>query len=169
MLTTTKRLAGLAATCMICAAPVAVALTTTASAASAPKQAARSAGTSFVASTAMGGVQIVVSRDNRSVRKALFAYEMKCSDGDKFYDYAVYYDPMRIAADRSFKYSFQSAPQPSTAVPGTTYTYTESFSGKLNKARTKIVGTARSTLSGTTAEGVAYTCDTGLIKFTAYD
>ena len=169
MLTTKKRLAGLAATCMICAAPAAVAVTNTASAASAPKQPARSAGTSFVASTAIGGVQIVVARDNRSVRKALFAYEMKCSDGDKFYDYDLYFDPMRIGADRSFQYSYDSGPQSSTTVPGTTYSRTESFSGKMNKARTKIVGTARSTLSGTSAEGVAFTCDTGAIRFTAVD
>jgi hypothetical protein len=167
MPTSPKRLASLAATCMICAAPAAVALTNTAAAATA-KQPTRSAGTSFVASTAIGGVQISVSRDNRSVRKALFAYEMKCSDGEKFYDYDLF-DPIRIGADRSFKYHYDSPAEPSTAVPGTTYTYSQSISGTMNKARTKIVGTARSTMTGTTAAGVAYTCDTGPIKFTAYD
>jgi hypothetical protein len=76
---------------------------------------------------------------------------------------------MRLGTNRSFRYSYESGPQPSTTVPGTTYSYTESFSGRMNKARTKIVGTARSTLSGTSAEGVAYTCDTGAVKFTAVD
>ena len=167
MLTTKKRLAGLAATCMICAAPAAVAVTNPASAATA--KAPTRSGTSFVASTAIGGVQISVARDNRSVRKVLFAYEMKCSDGDKFYDYDLYFDPMRIGADRSFKYSYESGPQPSTAVPGTTYTYTESFSGKLNKARTKIVGTVRSSVAFADPAGKSYTCDTGAIKFKADD
>lgn len=167
MQTAVKRIAGLTAACMACAAPAAVALTSSASAASSAPT--RSAGTSFAASTAIGGVQLVLSRDNRSVRRALFAYETKCTDGDEFFDYDLFRDPIRIAADRTFKYRYDSPPEPSTLVPGTTYSWAHSISGTLNKARTKIVGTARSTLSGTTPAGAAYTCDTGLIRFTASD
>ena len=166
MHTHVKRIAGLAAASIACAAPVALA--NTASAATSAAKPARSAGTGFVASTAIGGVQLTLSRDNRTLRKALVAYEMKCTDGESFYDYDLYSE-VPIKADRSFKFRFDSRPEPSQVVPGTTFTYSYSLNGVLNKSRTKIVGTARSTLSGTNASGVAYTCDTGPITFTAYD
>ena len=159
-----KAIAGLAAACMICAAFAAVAWATTGAATSST----RSAGTGFVASTKNGGVSIVVSRDHHQVRRAVFAYKSSCSDGDSFYDYD-YFDAIPIGADRKFSYHYESAPQPSTQTPGATYTYSVSIAGMLNKAGTRIVGTARAASGLVNPAGGSYTCDTGTISFKASD
>lgn len=159
---TGKTIAAVTAACTIAAAAVTVA--GTASAASTAKR----TGTSYVASTAQGGVQIVLSRDGRHVRSALFAYEQKCTDGDTTYDYDLY-RAIPVAANRKFSYSLDSGPQASTATPGATFSITQSFKGTVNKAGTKIVGTAKSTFTFADPAGASYTCDTGTVQFKAAD
>ncbi len=157
---TIKTLAALTAACI---APTAFALT---SAGAAIKS--QPAGTAFAADTADGGVHLVLSNDRRQVRTALFAYKQKCSDADTFYDFDGYQD-IPISASRKFSYQYNSGPQASTATPGVTVTLTHSFSGLLNKAATRIVGTARTTLAIKTPDGNTVTCDTGAVKFIAKD
>jgi hypothetical protein len=155
-----KALAGLTAACMICGTPAAL---------GAAKKPKRPAGTSYVATTAAGGLQIVVSRDARQVRTALFAYRAPCTDGDIDFDYDLF-EKLPINAQRKFNYTYSSGTQASTTVPGATFSYTQAFSGTLNKLGTKIVGTARSTYSfANPATGVSYTCDTGNIAYKADD
>ena len=121
-----------------------------------------------MASTSIGGVQIALSADRRQVRRALFAFESKCSDGESFYDYDLY-AAIPIGANRKFSWKYDSGPQASTTTPGATYSYKESFSGTINKAGTKIVGTVRSTFAFSDPAGTSYTCDTGAINYRADD
>jgi hypothetical protein len=141
---------------------------TTADASAASKPQTRPAGTAYVASSGNGGVQIVLSTDGRQVRTALFAYKLQCSDGSISYDYDVF-EKLPVSATRKFSYSYDSGPKADPALPGATFAYTQSISGTLNKAGTKIVGTARAALSYTDAAGAVTTCDTGTIAFKAAD
>jgi hypothetical protein len=160
MRTTLKGIAGLTAACMVCGAPAALAAT---------KKPKRPAGTSYVATTAAGGVQIVVSANQRQVKQALFAYKAACTDGDTDFDYDQYVK-LPINAQRKFSYSYTSGTQASTTVPGATFSYTQAFSGTMNKLGTKIVGTARATYTfANPATGVSYSCDTGAVPFNAVD
>jgi hypothetical protein len=136
--------------------------------ASAAKSAPARAGTSYVATTPVGGVQIALSADRRLVRRALFAYESKCNDGDSFYDYDLY-AAIPVGANRKFSWSYDSGPQASTTTPGATFSYKESFTGTINKAGTRIVGTVRSTFAYADPAGKSYTCDTGTVAFKAAD
>jgi len=125
-------------------------------------------GTSFAAETAKGGVQVTISKDGRQVRHVLFAYQSKCSDGTSFYDFDAYVK-IPISAARKFSSSFDDPPEPLASQPGATISYKQSISGTLNKAGTRIVGTARSSFAVVNPAGGSYTCDTGTISFTARD
>ena len=166
MHTKIKSMTGLTAACLACAAPAAFALANSASAAS--PSAKPPAGTSYAATTQFGGLQIVVSRDRRQVRTALFAYKQPCSDGDVLYDYDQF-AAIPISANRTFKFSRDSGPIADAMTPGATYRYTQAFNGTVNKAGTKIVGTAKSTYAYTNPAGLSYTCDTGTVAFKAAD
>jgi hypothetical protein len=145
---------------MICGTPAAL---------GAAKKPKRPAGTSYVATTAAGGLQIVVSRDARQVRTALFAYKAACTDGGTEYDYDLY-EKLPISAQRKFSYTYSSGTQASTTTPGATYSYTQALSGTVNALGTKIIGTARATFSfANPATGVSYSCDTGNVAFKAND
>ena len=168
MQTTVRRsIARAGAACLVCGVPVAIALAGAGTSAAATAK-SRPAGTSFVAATADGGVNIVLSRDGRQVRTALFAYKQKCNDGDTIYDYDLY-RAIPVGANRKFSYSFDSGPQASTSTPGATFSYAGSFKGTVNKAGTKIVGTAKSTFTFANPAGASYTCDSGTIQFKAAD
>lgn len=160
-----KSIARLTAACLALSAPAA-AVAVSADAAPVAKKAAP--GTSFGATTADGGVQLVLTKDRRQVRSTLFAYKYTCTDGDSGFDYDGF-KAIRIAADRSFKASYDSGPRPDPGTPGATLTYRSSISGKLNKLGTKIVGTARTTFSYASPAGTSYTCDTGSVAFVAAD
>jgi hypothetical protein len=165
MRTNIRTIAGITAACIAGgAASVALASGTASAAKSAPAR----AGTSYVATTPVGGVQIVLSADRRQVRRALFAFESECSDGDSFYNYDVY-AAIPISANRKFSWTYDSGPQASTTTPGATFSYKESFTGTINKARTKIVGSVRSSFAFADPAGKSYTCDTGTINFKADD
>ena len=166
MRTRARTIRGITTACAICAVTAAVALAG-AEAWATPATKSRG-GTSFVAATAAGGVDIVLSRDGRQIRTALFAYKQSCSDGDTTYDYSLY-EGIPVGANRKFSYHYESAPQASKTIPGATFSYTEAFSGSLNKAGTKIVGTGRATVAFTNPAGGSYTCDTGVVKFKAVD
>lgn len=162
-----KVMVGLAVAGMIGVAP-AVEATSVGSRAKASKSAkARRAGTSYVAATTYGVVALVVSRDRRRVRGVLFAYRLMCSDGTTFGTYDTR-TSIPIAADGTFRASSDSGPQTDPNSPGVTTQVTTSISGVLNRRGSKIVGTARDTAM-TTKDGVALTCDTGLVQFTATD
>ena len=62
---------------------------------------------------------------------------------DVVYDFDRY-STIPISAKRKFSSSFDIRPEPPASVPGATISYKQSISGTLNKARTRIVGTARS-------------------------
>lgn len=165
MRTTFKRLAGVTATCVLCAgAPTVVGL---ASADAAPLTPSPS-GTSFVAATPTGGVSITMSRDRRQIKSAMFAYKSSCNDGDTTYDYDRY-EAIPVGANRKFSYQFKSGPQPVASTPGATYSYTMSFTGLVNKAGTRIIGTARSTFAVMNPAGASFACDTGTVAFKATD
>jgi len=165
MHTNFKRLAGTTAACVICAgAPAVVGV---ASADAAALKTAPS-GTSLVATTPTGGVNITLSRDGRQVRTALFAYKQSCNDGDVVFDYDRY-AAIPIGANRKFSFQYQSQPQPSPTTPGATFSYTMSFTGMVNKARTRIIGTARSTFAFMNPAGASFSCDTGTVAFKATD
>lgn len=168
MRTTVKRIAGVTAACVVCATPAAFAVASADAASATRTKPPRPAGTSYVAPTANGAVSLVTSSDLHQVRSALFAYKMTCSDGSTQYDYDAY-DAIPIGANRQFNYQYDSGPQANPKTPGAMFAYTESFSGMLNKAGTKIIGTARSTLAFTDPAGATVTCDTGAVKFIAKD
>jgi len=126
------------------------------------------AGTSYAAITPFGGVQIVVSRDRRQVRSALVAYKQPCNDGDVLYSYDTF-EAIPISANRTFKSSRDSGPIADPKTPGATYRYTQALNGSVNKAGTKIVGTAKSTYAYTNPAGLSYSCDTGTVAFKATD
>jgi hypothetical protein len=136
--------------------------------ASATAKKSRPAGTAYVASTPAGAVHLVLSSDRRQVRSALFAYKQACSDGSTNYDYDLY-QAIPISANRKFEYRYDSGAQPSATTPGATFAYTETIAGTLNKAGTKIVGTAKSTFSYTDPAGVTTSCDSGTVAFKAVD
>ena len=158
-----RTIAGLATVSAICGA---VAFAGGTGVAAAKPQAAR--GTSFAAETAKGGVLVTISKDGRQVRHALFANQFKCSDGTSFYDFDAY-TKIPISAARKFSSSFEDPPEPIASQPGATISYKQSISGTLNKARTRIVGTARSSYAVVNPAGTSYTCDTGTINFIARD
>ena len=162
-----KSIARAGAACLVCGLPVAVALAGAGTSAAATAK-SRPAGTSYVATTTDGGVNIVLSRDRRQVRRALFAYKQKCNDGDTVYDYDVY-RAIPVGANRKFSYSYDTGPQASTTTPGATFSYTGSFDGTVNKAGTKIVGTARATFTYANPAGGSYSCDSGTVQFKAAD
>ncbi len=125
-------------------------------------------GVAFAATTAIGGVSIVLSADRKRIRTALFAYEQTCTDGDTYFDYDRL-AAIPIAANRTFSYRWSTPPRADPETPGATYSYAGTLSGVVNKAGTKIVGSARSTHASTNPAGGSYTCDTGAIKFIARD
>ncbi len=126
-------------------------------------------GTSLVAETAGGHVGFVLSRDGRQVRRAFLAYRVSCSDGTGFTDFEAF-RAIPISAAGAFRSAYDSGPRSSTEAPGVTFRFTGVVEGKLNKARTRIVGTARFTFATTSTDAaMTGTCDTGTIRFTARD
>jgi hypothetical protein len=162
---TLKVIVGFAVAGMIAVAPAAEATSMGSRAKTSQSASVTRAGTSYIAATTYGVVALVVSRDRRRVRGVLFAYRLLCSDGTVFATYDVH-TGIPIAADRTFRASYDSGPQTDPASPGVTSRTTTSISGVLNKRGSKIVGTARDTAT-TVKDGVAVTCDTGLVQFRA--
>ena len=154
---TVKAIAGLVAACTICAAPAALGAT-----------AKRPPGTNYVADTGNGAVSLLLSADHHQVRTAVFAYRQPCSDGDVLYDFDRY-RAVPIGANRKFSSSFDTGPQADPTTPGATFAYSGTIDGMVNKAKTKIVGTARAKFAYTNPAGASYTCDSGPVKFQAKD
>jgi hypothetical protein len=165
MRTKNKTVAGLTAAMAVCGA-LAIVPTSAGAAAVAKSRPAPAGGVAFVAETAAGGLNIVLSADRRRVRTALFSYEQTCSDGDTTYDYDRFV-AIPIAANRTFNYHYESGPQAMPATPGASFSYTNTLSGVVNKAGTRIIGSARSTFALSNPAGASFTCDTGAVKFVA--
>jgi hypothetical protein len=159
---------GLAAAGVIGAVPAAEAMQAGRTAKASKSAKARRAGTSyFGATSAGGGVAILLSRDRRQVRRSVFAYQTTCTDGSTFSDWDGT-DAIPISAAGKFNANFDSGPQTSANFPGETRQLVTSISGVINKRGSKIVGTARVTFMDAKAVG-SFKCDTGLIQFTAND
>lgn len=135
-----------------------------------PKKAGtiRPSGTGYVAQTIGGHVAIVLSRDARQVTRAFVAYTYKCSDGTSITDFESF-EAIPLLSNRTFKSSYDSGQLPSPIVPGATFKATGSIDGVKNKLGTRVIGTARFTLSTTLATGEAVSCDTGTIQYRATD
>lgn len=125
-------------------------------------------GTTFVGETTRGHVALIASRDGRQLTRAFVGYTFKCSDGSSATDFDGF-RAIPITAARTFTSSFDTGVVPGGET-GTTIRYTGHIDGRINKARTRIVGTARFTfVSVNAAAGTTETCDTGTIRFTAKD
>jgi hypothetical protein len=126
-------------------------------------------GTSLVAETSGGHVGLVLSRDGRQVRRAFVAYRVSCSDGTGFTDFDAFRS-IPISSAGTFRSSYDSGARPSAEFPGATARFTGTVEGRVNRARTRIAGTARFRLAITSPDpAMAGTCDTGTIRFTAKD
>jgi hypothetical protein len=125
-------------------------------------------GTGYVAQTNGGHVAIVLSRDARQVTRAFIAYTYKCSDGTSITDFESV-NAIPLLSNRTFQSSYDSGQLPSPIIPGATFKATGSINGVKNKLGTKVIGTARFTLSTTLPTGETMSCDTGTIQYRATD
>jgi hypothetical protein len=124
--------------------------------------------TGFVAETPSGFTALNVSRDGRQVSRAYVAYTLKCSDGATITDWDRF-SGIPISSTGSFKSSYDTGPHPSTVTPGAVVEFIGQVTGKVNKKRTKVAGTARFAYAVKHADGTTLTCDTGTISYTAKD
>jgi hypothetical protein len=108
-------------------------------------------------------VMVQISRDGRQVTDAVAAWAVKCSDGPAS-DYEEF-TKIPVSAKGKFSASYDTG----TFQDGSaTVRYAASFTGKLNKRRSRITGTVRVMSSDTdSANGVNETCDTGTVKYVA--
>lgn len=139
---TVEVIASIGAAGVVATVPAAEAISAGGRATASASAKGRQAGTSYFGASADGGMTIVVSRDRRQVRTALFAYKTRCTDGATTYDYDVA-GGIPIGANRRFTASYDSGPLTDPQSPDITVQTTRSLRGVINKRGSEIVGTAR--------------------------
>jgi hypothetical protein len=128
-----------------------------------PDAAARSAGVVFGGMTSNGWPVIVeLSSDGRLVKRVVGGMSADCTAGGIF-AFPSQWRNLRISRAGAFKASYRDT----DSDEGVEITYAETFTGKLNRARTKLTGRWRSSTTFRTADGTVDVCDTGSLRYTA--
>jgi hypothetical protein len=123
---------------------------------------------SFLGGITSSGWPVVlqVTRNGKTVTKAVMAIRTQCTSGKSFIDHDTY---NRLKVSRSGRFSASFGPEANgSPAPGVTETAQGSISGRFNKARTKASGTWHLTFVDKDASGnVVDTCDSGAVAWRA--
>ena len=115
--------------------------------------------------TSMGPVFIELAKKGRQLKRVVTAANLKCMpDGDEE-TWIDDWSDVSVSARGGFKTSYSDT-DPLTG--GYTFTFSDSLSGKVNRAHTKITGTFRITSVIRRPDGSEMDrCESGDVKFTA--
>jgi hypothetical protein len=131
-----------------------------------PARSAAATGLVYGGQTAQGWpVVIELQKNRRRVVKAVVGLTLRCTSGD-FDHYWDPYTDLAVNTKRKFRASF--GPDTERNDDGTTTDFEGSFSGALNRARSKVSGKWRFKVTYyDTAGAVTDTCDSGSVRWTA--
>ena len=110
-----------------------------------------------------GPVFIQLAKNGRSITRAVGALEVTCTMPETYKDtFLDSWLKLPVSSSGAFRASYSD----SDPVEGGSLELSSSLSGKVNRTRTKITGTWRTTEVFRRADGsVAYSCDSGPLRF----
>jgi hypothetical protein len=112
-------------------------------------------------------VVLQMTRNVKTVRRAVMAIRTQCTSGQSFIDHDTYVK-LRVGKSGRFSSSFGPETNPTPPAPGITEIAQGSISGRFNKARTRVSGTWRLTFVDKNAAGATTnTCDSGMVAWHA--
>ena len=106
-------------------------------------------------------VHIQLARNGKLIVRAVGAIELPCTKGGSM----VFKDKWDYVAVR--RSTFKAVYRDSFTDEGATIEVDDSFTGKVNRARTAITGTWRNKMVVREPDGSIDTCDSGVLRFTA--
>ena len=112
-----------------------------------------------------GPVVVTVARDGRTLKRLVGAIEMTCSDGTDTFGMVTVASWRVLRISRGG--SFGSHTEDSSVQDGSTVDYTESVSGRFNRARTSVTGHWQEKFVVHQPDGSTLTCDSGSLGFDA--
>jgi hypothetical protein len=146
-----------------------VAVVTASSMGTEPAMAKASSAAQRLAGVVYGGrlsngwpVVVEVTRDGRMIKRAVAGIDADCTDGGR----AAFFSGWRnlpISRRGAFKASFHD----SSLNGDTEVISSETFTGKFNRARTRLTGTWRSSTTFRHPDGSINVCDTGALSVSA--
>lgn len=128
-----------------------------------------SPGSMFGAITPQGDPALFqVTANRRLITRMLITLEDKCQSGTTVV--VVSGGNSALPISRKGTFAGSSSGGPTTQADGSSSTFSDQVSGKLNKARTQITGTWHNvTIIRNPMTGMSDTCDSGTVSFTAID
>ena len=107
-------------------------------------------------------VVVELTRNGRMIKHAVAALSADCTQGGRFI-YPSEWAFLRISRSGTFRTSWEDT----DVYDGTQVHLTETFTGKFNRARTRLTATMRASTTFRMPDGTEDVCDTGALKITA--
>ena len=107
-------------------------------------------------------VVVEVTRDGRRIKRVVGGIFAACTQGG-YHAFPSQWTDLRISRRGAFKASYYDT----DVEEGTETTWSETFVGKFNRARTQLTATWRSSTTFRMPDGTVDVCDTGSLRVTA--